>query len=106
MPKNINKASYIESFYGILDRIDGDIAHVTLTDLGENVVGQYSAKKMLDCGVRENRKFKLHVTVNGSSATIDIQAIPDVELSEEKQREIHDKIVAAFGDDDSTQDDY
>ncbi len=81
----------LESFIGVLERVDGGTAHVTLTSeaTGEVLWGEYPAAEMARLGVREGRRFRCRtVEVDTATVRIEIEPIPDVEISPERDREI------------------
>lgn len=102
-----NNRSYIDTYDCVLDKIIGDVAHITLkTTAGNTFVGKYSASELNEYGVYENRRFKLHHVVEGEKTSINIKLIPDAKISLEHQKEIDDRLSAIFGDDNAPQDDY
>lgn len=98
----------LEEFEGFVDKIDGDVAHVTLTALsGEKLYGEYPVAELNAHGIRERRRFKCRTVEVGTSVEFVIEPIPDRELSEERERQIDAWLRESLGDDDNAlQDDY
>ena len=91
----------LEEFTGVLERIDGDVAHVTLTSktTGEILWGEYPATELADLGIREGRRFQLRtVQVDIRTIRIEMEAIPDKEISPERKQEIYEEIDRLLGD--------
>lgn len=91
--------SILESFTGFVDEIRGETAYLTLTSRdGEELMGEYPAKKLEEMGIREGRRF-LCMTVQANGAVqVEFEAIPDRELSAAEEQAIAQEIEASLGD--------
>lgn len=79
----------LEEFEGILEKIDGDTAYVTLkAPDGEILWGEYPAEEMQKLGIRERRRFKCRTVDYGEFVKIEMEPVPDKVLTEERMREI------------------
>lgn len=93
----------MEEFDGFLHKYDGKNAYCTLTSkAGEVFECEYLSKEFKKHGIRENRRFKCRV----SDYEMELEAIPDVEISEEREAAINKMIAEALGDDNQPQNDY
>lgn len=90
----------LEEFDGVVDCIDGDVAYVTLTvkETGETLLGEYSAAKLAELGIRERRRFKCKTVDRENHIEIEMEPIPDREISQEEERVIGEKILELLGD--------
>lgn len=84
-----------------LDKIDGEIGYVTIKTKDEELWGEISATELAEKGIRERRRFKMH-----SFSCIDLEAIPDKEISSEECKRICQEIEDLLGDGDKPQNDY
>jgi hypothetical protein len=88
----------LEEFEGFVDQIDGDVAHVTLkTRAGEVLYGEYPAAEFRARGIHERRRFKCRTIDGGLNVEIDLEAIPDREVSEERERAIEEELQELLG---------
>lgn len=102
-----DKETVLEEFDGVLDKLVGDVAHVTLTTkTGEKFFGEYPASALLREGVRENRRFKCWTIEHGVNFEFRVEAVPDNELTQAREEEISRMLDKALGDDNAQQDDY
>lgn len=89
----------LEEFEGFVDQFDGEVAYVTLkTPSGETFYGQYPTAELMARGIRERRRFVCKTVEAGSQVTIDLEAIPDLEVSEDRERVIEEKLRELLGD--------
>lgn len=93
---------------GFVDRFDGETAYVTLkAPDGTTLHGEYPVSKLIEQGIRERRRFRLYIAdLNDADSAMTWEPIPDVEISEERERQINEWIKQALGGDNSPQDDY
>jgi hypothetical protein len=101
-------AEIIEEFLGFVDKIDGDVAYITLTSIatGEKFFCEYSDKELTQ-EFREHRQFKCRtVEVGPTTVEIEFEAIPDQEITPEREQEIDEWLNRTLGDDDEPQNDY
>jgi hypothetical protein len=106
-PQEADKRVILEEFDGFVDQIDGETAYVTLTSkAGEILHGEYPASELKAQGIQERRRFRCRTIDAGSQVAFELEAIPDIEVSEERERAIREAIRDSLGDDDGSQDDY
>jgi hypothetical protein len=100
------KKQVLEEFEGVLDKIEGDIAHVTLTSKlnSEVLLGEFTAAEMSAAGIRQGRRFECRVVAVGNSTETELKSIPDRKLSAERKREIQEAL-SKLGDPDAPQSD-
>lgn len=103
--ENENK-QVLEEFEGVLDKIEGDVAHVTLTSKlnGEVLLGEFTAAEMSAAGIRQGRRFECRVVALGQTTETELTAIPDRKLSLERWQEIQEAL-SKLGDPDAPQSD-
>ncbi|MDE2101296.1 MAG: hypothetical protein KGL39_28880 [Patescibacteria group bacterium] len=90
----------------ILDRIIGEIAHVTFKDLsGETFYLELLADQFNARGIREGRRFKLVTVEEDGRFVFSVEPIPDVAISTERELEIDAWLEESLGPDDAPQDD-
>jgi hypothetical protein len=96
----------LEKFEGVLDKIEGDVAHVTLTSKlhGDVLLGEFTAAEMAAAGIRQGRRFECLVVDVGNSTETELKSIPDRKLSAERRREI-EEALSKLGDPDAPQSD-
>jgi hypothetical protein len=84
----------LEAFDGFVERIDGDVAHVSLRPETTQrlLFGRYSTKELAAQGIFERRRFRCETVDLGGKVAIDLVSIPDKEVSAERQREIQQRI--------------
>jgi hypothetical protein len=104
----------LETFDGFVDKIVGEIAYITLTsEHGDVLWGEYDSVKLAEKGIKERRRFKCQTVevkegkwsieadkppIGYHVVRIDIQAIPDIELTPEREQEISEEIDRLLGD--------
>jgi hypothetical protein len=95
----------LETFEGFVDQIVGDVAHVTLTsEYGDTLYGEYLAADLACKGIEERSRFKVvTVEVNGT-VRVDIEPIPDRELTADEERAIQEEIEQQLGTDEPDND--
>lgn len=105
--QQIRHGTVLEEFEGVLDKLEGDVAHVTLTSKlnGDVLLGEFTAAEMAAAGIRQGRRFECRVAEVGNSTETELKSIPDRKLSAERKREI-EEALSKLGDDDAPQDDY
>ena len=86
-------------FEGFVDRFDGDVAHITLKNsIGEKFYVECPSAKLKTAGVREHRRFKCwSKRWNVDHVDLVIKMIPDVEVSEETERQIDEWLEECLG---------
>jgi hypothetical protein len=93
----------LESFEGYVDEVDGDTAYVTLESRnnGDVLQGKYSASELLKKGIEEQSRFLCRTIKSNGSTRVDVQPLPDAEVTDEEVRAISEEIDRAFPSDDS-----
>lgn len=91
----------LEEFSGFVDKIDEDIAYVTLKNNNETLYGELDINEF---EVRERRRFSFKAIQDNDNIIIEIKDIPDNELTQERIDEIESEIES-LGDD-LSQNDY
>jgi hypothetical protein len=93
-PARSTVEAVLETFEGVLDCIDGDTAYVTLTSTtnGDVLYGEYPAASFSAKGIEEEDRFICKTVGMDGATRIEIQAVPDAELTEENIRAIRAKI--------------
>ena len=88
------EAQVLETFDGVLDCIDGDTAYLTLTSTanGDVLYAEYPAAKFAEKGIEEEDRFICKTVDTDGGTHIEIEAVPDVELTEEHLKAIREKI--------------
>lgn len=90
----------LETFKGFVERIDGDLAYITLTaQSGEVFWCEYSAKELAKVGIRERRSFICQIIKVDDKVDVDLQAIPDRIISPEEEETIARHLHEMLGDD-------
>lgn len=99
--KNKDHAQLIEEFEGVVDKVDGDLAFVTLTakDTGETLLGEYPSAKLVELGIHERRRFRCRTVSCGEGVKVEMEPIPDREISKERERQIDEWLQKSLGDD-------
>jgi hypothetical protein len=93
----------LETFEGYVDEVDGDTAYVTLEskEHGDVLHGKYSASQLLKKGIEEQGRFLCRtIKVNGATR-VDLQPLPDAEVTDDEVRAISEEIDRAFSSADS-----
>lgn len=94
----------LEEFEGFVDQIDGEVAYITLTPTsGEPLYGEYPAAELRAKGIHERRRFKCRTIEAGRHISFEVEPIPDLEVSKERERAIEEELRKLLGDDDGTQ---
>jgi hypothetical protein len=101
----------LETFEGFVDGIRNGIAYFTLRskpvlvcpeigyETGDILWCECEASKLLDLGIKEKRKFKCWtVEQDDGSVTIEMEAIPDKVITEERWKEICRDIDERLGE--------
>ena len=98
----------LEEFEGFVEEVDDEVAYVTLKDkTGQKLQGEYPASELETLGIHERRRFYCRTfDVGGGNVKIELSAIPDRQVSEERQRAIDEELRRAMGGDDGPEDDY
>jgi hypothetical protein len=99
----VQTETVLESFEGYVDEVDCDTAYVTLQSVehGDVLHGKYSASELLKKGIEEQSRF-LCRTIKANGATrVDLQPLPDAEVTDEEVRAISEEMDRAFSSDDS-----
>lgn len=91
----------LERFTGFVDRVDGDVAYVTIkSDHGETILGEYSASELAKLGIFERRRFECRTIQVDGSVRVDMNAIPDIPISWEENAAIDREIDDLLDGDD------
>lgn len=91
-------AEVLETFEGFVESIDEDTAYLRFTaDNGDILYGQHSASELTEKGIHERRRFRCVVRKDSDGIHVDLESIPDKELSDERVREIWDEIERTVG---------
>lgn len=70
----------LESFVGVVDRIDDGTAFVTLTsNSGEELLGEYSAAELTQRGIQERRRFTCQTVLRNGKVGVRFEPIPELE---------------------------
>ncbi len=94
----------LEEFVGWIDRTEGEITYLTLrAPDGEILYGEYPTEKLQKLGIIRRFKCQTIERDNGDIG-INLEPLPDLELSEERRKEI-DEMLKLLGDDDEPQND-
>lgn len=79
----------LEQFNGVVDHIEGKTAFVTLTtEMGEELIGEYSADEFAELGIRERRRFTCQTVVTNGEVEVLFQPIPDIEVTSDEEAAI------------------
>jgi hypothetical protein len=90
----------LEEFDGFVDRVEGNVAYVTLlSSTGEMLCGEYPISELEDKGIRERRRFKCLTVDTGEAVKLELYSVPDCEVTEEQEGVIREEIDRALGDD-------
>ncbi len=101
---NTVAGNILEEFEGFVDKFDADVAHISLrTCSGEIFYGQYPTAELMAKGIQERRRFKCRTVEAGSHVKIDLEAIPDREVSEARELAIKERLRKLLGDDDDSE---
>ncbi len=106
-PTNLSSPgeTILESFEGFVTEVDGAIAYVTLESPdGEVLYGQYQASELFARGIRERRRFRCRTVKTATGVRVELEALPEEEISERLEQEIWDRIARSLGDDDDDND--
>jgi hypothetical protein len=95
-----------ERFEGFVQKIEGDVAYVTLrSDGGESLCGAYPRRELAAKNIGERDRFCLTLTGSGESVSFKLRLIPRRKVSGERQRAIKLEIEQALRGD-TFDDDY
>lgn len=87
-------SSRVDEFDGFVQGVRDGVAHLDLKAAdGEKLWAEHPFAELEAAGIREGRRFKLRTVVS-----LEFEAVPDVEMTEEREREIDEEIKRAFGD--------
>lgn len=99
--KERQKETILERFEGFVEQIQNDTAYVSLkSEYGDILYGQYPASKLTQMGIFERRRFTCITKNVGGKVHVCLTPIPDIELSDQREREIQQEIERALGSDD------
>jgi hypothetical protein len=92
----------LESFAGDLICFDGDEAVLSLTSLRDGTIyfGRYPAKEFTEKGIDEGDLFVCKTVESDAGVRIEIEAVPDKELTEADLHAIRDKINKVLPEED------
>ena len=83
----------LERFDGLVDRVDGDTAFITLSSpRGERFSGPYPAHELAAKGIHEGDRFSLATIDEGDAVRFDIRPVPRRTLSPEELAAIRAEI--------------
>jgi hypothetical protein len=102
-PSGRAPAVVLESFDGFVDQVEGDTAYVRLKsrEHGDILYGEYPASELLEKGIEEQTRFLCRTAKVDGTTRVDIQAVPNVQVTGEELRVIEEKIDRALPRDDS-----
>jgi hypothetical protein len=87
----------IERFKGQLDRIEGDLAHVTLTDsFGEEFVADCVARRLTRLNIKEGDSFFCTILKTAGRVQVSYEPAPRKEVSKERQAAIRREVEDAL----------
>lgn len=90
----------LERFQGFVERVEGNIAYISLTnEKGEHLRGPYPANELACAGIHERDRFVLSTIELGQVVRIEVTPLPRVNLTPEQQREIEEetrRMLAGF----------
>lgn len=90
----------LETFEGFVDQVDAGIAFVTLTSPdGETIRGEYAAEELASLGIFERRRFVCKTLEAGGSVRVHLEAVPDREVTPEKEAAFDREIDELLADD-------
>jgi hypothetical protein len=96
----------LEAFDGFVDKIDGEIAYVTLkTGSGELLWIECPVTQLQNAGIRERRRFKCWTVTDGSEVRLEMCRIPDALFTADDERRLEQRLRRQLGDDDAPQND-
>lgn len=96
----LDQKKIIEEFRCFLDRIDGQVAHVTLTAKdNEQFWCEMSVKELNDHGIFERRWFRCCFVEDGDDVKMLLEAVPEITISQEREKEINDMLEFLNSDD-------
>lgn len=100
------KEEVLESFIGKVDRIEGDIAYVSLVDSKEQKsYADCDAVELKSQGILESGRFICNIKKRNNETVITFEPIPRRRLSDEEWHQLHQETIENLGDYDS-RDDY
>jgi len=96
----------LESFHGKVERIEGDVAHVTLIDSkGREAFADCDAVDLVRQGIEEGSHFSCIIKKRGEETVMTFEPIPRREFSDEEWSRLSERLEKNFGDW-NPQDDY
>ena len=94
------EGTVLETFEGLVEQIDGDIAFVTLkSEHGDTLYGKYAASELAKLGIHERRRFECRTIDEGGSVRVNLTAIEDVPVTAEDEQTIDQKLDELLSDD-------
>lgn len=95
----------LDEFEGFVDKIESEVAHVTLKAGDETYWAEIPMSHLNAAGILERRRFKLRIVeVDNNDVTMELESIPDIEIGEEEERRITEEIERLLGDEECTDD--
>lgn len=90
----LGTGTVLETFNGVVDNLDAETAYVTLTSTsnGDKLWGEYPAAAFRKLGIEEDSRFILRTVEDDGATRIQIEAVPDVELTDRDAEEIRSRI--------------
>lgn len=98
----------LELFRGKVERVDGDVAHVTLVDSkGQEAYADWDVAKVQSHGIslREGTRFTGTIKRRNNETVVTFEPIPRRRLSDEEWQRLRQETIEALGDYDP-RDDY
>lgn len=90
----------LETFEGYVERVDGDTAYFTLQSAEYNDVleGECPVSKLLKKGIIEQSRFICRTIEENGVIRIELEPIPDIEVTDEEAQAIEKEMKEAFPD--------
>lgn len=91
-------AEVLETYSGLVDRIEGNEAYLTLwTDTGERFFGHYDAAQLATRGIGEGDRFRCVVRRSGMTVVVDVEPLPMVPRSAARWHELGEEARSLLG---------
>lgn len=98
----MDEPKVLEELYGFVDKIDGDIAYITIlsSDGSTEFEGEYSAEVLKKQGIKERRRFKIRTIDDGKGVQVQFEKAPFLEIKPEDMRRINEMVALLDNDPD------
>lgn len=95
-----------EEFRGRVERVADGLSYLSLVDSeGGRSFAPYDAQSLQELGIRDGSEFTCRITVHGSKAELIFKPLPRARLSDIEVNQLWERIDAALGEDDFSDDD-